>query len=639
MSKVDLIGLEKHKEPLMQRLQHTGLMEIVEVERPEGDALEAWQQAIRFETESERIEALERELSELSFALRFLDDRLEGDAPHHVEVDEEELARALSRKDEILAIAKRCRDFEAEENEIDSRRHRLDNQIARYLPWLGLDLRLEDLHDTRHVMMRVGSVPKALAADFLHETQQFELAVVRELGEEKEDAYFFVAFHKSLADDARAVSGRYDFNQATFADERGTPEEIMKSLEQKIEGLYRQKALLQDRAEEMAGSRRDLMVLSDALELSLARERAVNRFAASKTAFCLRGWVRDADKEALEAVVADTLPVRQLTFTRPEDDEPFPVYTDNARPVEPFEMVTNLYSVPASDGIDPNNVVAPFHALFLGLMMGDVGYGVLMALGGHLYAKRARGGAKKLAGVIKYAGFASIIWGVLLGSYFGDLGTRLGIPALLLSPMEDPVGMLALSLGLGAVHLFVGLGVKAYMLLRKGKALDALYDVGFWYLLLVGLPLLATPYAGVGRILAGAGALGLVATQGRSKKKLFGKILGGVGSLYGITGYLSDVLSYSRLFALLLSSAVVGMVMNQIAAMVGTNVIGYVFAALIFVAGHAFNLFIGGLGAFVHGSRLIYVEFFSKFFMGGGHAFDPLRKETKYITMKNEEAL
>jgi len=639
MSKVDLVALEKDKQNILNAFQDSGMLEVVAVEEGSFHAQEDWFESLSFHSNQGTIEKLEREISEVEFALSFLNQRVEEEPEKNILVRSRDLDEVLQQKEDILAIASVCRDFELEENEIDSKRHRLRNLVTKYLPWLGLNLRLEDIQDTKNMMIRVGSVPKSMAEDFYRLVMEQELSFIKALGEEKEDAYFFVAFHKSLRSMARDASKQYDFTQAHFGDVRGTPEGIIAQLEKDIENLYQQKEMLQKRAEEMAGKRRQLMILLDVLSVELQRENAAYHAVHSKKTFVLHGWVKTTNEAALEGVLREHVDFYKLDFAPPEEDEPFPVYTQNVAAVTPFEMVTNLYSVPASNGIDPNNVVAPFHAMFLGLMMGDVGYGILLALGGYFYGKKAKGGAKKLSGVIFYGGLFSIFWGILLGSYFGDVGTRLGVPAILMNPMEDPVSMLALCLGLGALHILVGMGVKAYMLIKEKKYLDAVFDVGFWYFLLIGLPMLMTPLASTGQVMALVGAVGLLLTQGREKKNIFGKILGGLGSLYGITGYLSDILSYSRLFALLLSSAVVAMVMNQIAAMVGVNWIGYIFAAIIFVAGHAFNLFIGGLGAYVHGSRLIYVEFFSKFFMGGGHAFDPLHKETKFTSIEKKEAV
>lgn len=636
MSKVLLVGLEKDKDKILRAIQDEGVLEVSEAAIP--PEMQEGSSPVTGAAAGERIEALEREHAEVLFALRFLDLRSEEKRPKPGRIRESELEAVLSARQEYLEMAAACREIETRENELESRRHNLLNMREKYLPWLGLDVPVESLRDTDSVLVRAGSVSKSAALAFEHDLQEAGLVFMKKVGEERDSVSCFLAFHRSVRSRVGEILRRYSFVAAGFGEATGTPREIVAEYERQIEGLREEKKTLHEEAAGMAEPLPRLQMLADALGMELDRLHAANRAVNTQNAFAIRGWVRTRDEERLREVVGRAAGAFHLEYTAPEPGEPFPVYTENPGAVTPFEMVTNLYSVPASDGIDPNKVVAPFHAAFLGLMMADVGYGIILAAGGFLFRRNAEGGARKLGGVIMYSGIMAVIWGLLLGSYFGDLGERFGIPAFLINPMDNPVEMMMLCLGLGAFHLLFGLGVKAYMLIRKQQYLAALFDVGFWYCLLLGLPLMITPYADLGTGLALVGAVGLVATQGRSKKGFFGKLIGGLGSLYGIAGYLSDVLSYSRLFALLLSTAVVGMVMNQIAAMAGTGIVGYIAAALIFVVGHSFNLFIGGLGAFVHGSRLIYVEFFSKFFVGGGHAFDPLTKKTKFVKLDKKEA-
>ena len=185
----------------------------------------------------------------------------------------------------------------------------------------------------------------------------------------------------------------------------------------------------------------------------------------------------------------------------------------------------------------------------------------------------------------------------------------------------------------GGVHLFTGMAVKAYMMIKDGHWLDAVFDVGFWYVFLIGLVLLFLAPS-VGKVMAIGGALGLILTQGRGEKNIFMRLGKGVFSLYDVTGYLSDVLSYSRLLALGLSTGVIAQVVNTMGKLTGNSAIGIIFFVIILLVGHTFNLAINTLGAYVHSSRLQYVEFFGKFYTGGGQAFRPLARRTKYITIK-----
>ena len=234
-----------------------------------------------------------------------------------------------------------------------------------------------------------------------------------------------------------------------------------------------------------------------------------------------------------------------------------------------------------------------------------------------------------------------IWWGILFGSWFGNVGELLGIPPVLLSPLDQPIEMLILCFALGIVHLFAGMAVKGYMNIKEGNVWAAVFDQGFWYIFLIGLILMLVGKGEqpgqVGKYMAIAGAIGLILTQGRQEKNIFKKFFKGVLSLYDVTGFLSDVLSYSRLFALGLTTGIIGTVVNEIGLMFGKSVIGWILAAVVLAIGHVFNILINSIGAYVHASRLQYIEFFGKFFEGGGHAFNPLSIKTKYTQVYDEE--
>ena len=246
-----------------------------------------------------------------------------------------------------------------------------------------------------------------------------------------------------------------------------------------------------------------------------------------------------------------------------------------------------------------------------------------------------------------------MLWGVIFGGYFGDTipvlykmatGKEIVIPSLM-NPSADPISVLILSLILGLFHLFAGMGAKAYLLIKRGHIWDAVFDVGFWYLVLGGLGILClgfvlpgTPVMQIGMWIAIAGAAGLVLTQGRAKKNIFAKLIGGIGSLYDIVSYMSDILSYSRLLALGLSTGVVGSVINTMGSMGGNSIGGWILFFVVFVIGHVFNIAINTLGAYVHSSRLQYVEFFGKFYESGGKAFRPLIRPRKYVEVTQQDA-
>ena len=285
------------------------------------------------------------------------------------------------------------------------------------------------------------------------------------------------------------------------------------------------------------------------------------------------------------------------------------------------------------------------------MMMGDVGYGVLLLILGFLFIKLAhpRGGTLNLAKVLTYSSITTIFWGIVFNSYFGF---SLSFYKAFVNPMNDSLPMLVLSIIVGFFHIITGLFMK---MIRDVKDKDIFEMLGkdlSWIFILLGLLLaimgtvfglfpalknIKIPsfisFIGLGMIILGVCLILLFG--GHKKKKIIGKIFGGVLGLYDVTSYLGDILSYSRIMALVMSSASVAYVMNLLAGMVRTMIpipfLGVLFSIIIYIVGHLFNLVLGLLSAYVHDCRLQYIEFYGKFFDGGGYLFKPLTIETKYI--------
>jgi len=333
-----------------------------------------------------------------------------------------------------------------------------------------------------------------------------------------------------------------------------------------------------------------------------------------------------------------------MEIRKPEEDEETPVLLDNPRLVQPFEAITEMYSLPNSKEVDPNTLMAPFYFIFFGMMVSDAGYGLLMSIitGILLIKYKFEGLLDKLLRLLFLGGISTFIWGALFGGWFGDIVSavtsgRYSIPPLWFNPMNNPMKLLICSLILGAIHLFVAMGIQGYKKIKEGKILDAIFDTGFWYIFLIGLGLLLLGgTAGtIGKYMAITGAVLLVLTQGRSEKNIIKKFTKGVLSLYDAVGFMSDVLSYSRLLALGLATGVIASVINAMGTLIGFNPLGIIVLIIVFIVGHVFNLVINALGAYVHASRLQYVEFFGKFFEGGGKAYKPFKVNTKYININN----
>lgn len=348
----------------------------------------------------------------------------------------------------------------------------------------------------------------------------------------------------------------------------------------------------------------------------------------------LEGWIPKKKQEELDLLLRQTGLPYGLEFRDPLPEETPPTLLENSKLVSQFEGITNMFSVPNYREGDPNGIMAPWYWLIFGMMMGDVGYGLLMVAAILLVKKVVKLGQEgvKLLNVMLYSSITTLLCGVIFGSYFGQTWNP-----LLFSPMDDPVSMLLLTLLVGVAHIFTGLGVKIYRNLQAGKPWDALFDQVSWICLITGLGLVFFPAAQIpGALLAAAGGLTILLTAGRDRKGLIGKAVGGLSGLYGITGYLSDILSYSRILALSLATGVVGMVMNMLAGMIQGSILGWVLSLLIYAVGHVFNLALSLLSAYVHDCRLQYIEFYGKFYEGGGTLFRPFSIDPHYLRLKKD---
>ena len=324
----------------------------------------------------------------------------------------------------------------------------------------------------------------------------------------------------------------------------------------------------------------------------------------------------------------------------------------------PAESIVNMYSPPSHDDIDPTPLLAFFFYFFFGMMFSDAGYGLLMVIGTGLAIKLFKPD-KEMRNTLKlfqYCGVSTFFWGLIFASFFGDAPATLYnyftgaditmeqiFPWPTIDPQKDALMLMIISIAFGLVHILVGMGCKFYVCLRQKDYGGAFFDTGLWMLMLIGFAVLAAGMAfGQTLVYVGAGiaifcAIGLVLTQGRNKKG-FGKVIGGLASLYDITGYISDLLSYSRLLALGLTTGVMAQVFNMLSTMFGKSWFGIILLIIVFIIGHAINIGLNALGSYVHTMRLQYVEMFGKFYEGGGKQFKPFKLNSKYIKIQEDKS-
>ena len=642
MQKLTLIGFLADKEALLRDMMKK---KCVQIEGPEN---------IRdYESISEMTVAgvsqtyeLEQDLAKFTSAIRAVSPYEEKgglfakkeQADFSVMLDQKLYETAVLLRDEINGIVKQI----AEQKNASSR---AQLQITALEPWKDLDLDLSVTQTRSTALMYLTAAAdvnlEELEKDLLEASP---LCYIHKVSSSSEMSCLLVLYHKDAQDAVMEVIKGFNTNRPDFASCKGTAAENISLLKSQIETSTQEIERLTEQLKAAAESAQLLKTGSDMISVQIDDQKVRENIFQTQSVFALTGWIAEEDADKVKKLLDRYSCYYTLEQPAEGDDPP-----KNNKFVQPYELITEMYSLPTPDGIDPTPMLTPFFILFFGMMLADAGYGLLIFLLCFIGLKKFKpdeGFLKSAMQIGTSCGLSTMFWGVMYGGYFGNLipqvaeswfGKTITIPAVF-DMLNDPMSIMILSFLLGAVHLFTGMGIKIYMLAKRGHLMDGLMDVGLWYLILVGLPMMVLPaVANVGKILAIVGAVGLILTQGRHEKNILMKPIKGVMSLYDITGYLSDVLSYSRVLALGLAGGIIANVFNLLGTMPGFNLIGVIAFLLIFVIGHVFNLAISGLGAYVHTSRLQYVEFFGKFYEAGGKPFRPFQANTKYTLISDKE--
>nr|MDD6335734.1 V-type ATP synthase subunit I [bacterium] len=559
----------------------------------------------------------------------------------------EELLEA-GRDQEAIDMAYELARITAEQEELTARLQRELLSAQQIAPWAGLDIPMDRLSETRHMRLFIGTLSAGAQEELTAAWRQDELPVAVQVCQQGMDAdHIAVACHTSIAETIRTALKAAGFMPESLPAADKTPAAYVADQQQAADDLRRRIAALEDDKAKglyLLGRMKKTM---DALSSRLACVEAAGELAYTQSTCFLMGWVPTQQTDAVREAVLAACPDAAIDFRAPLEDEQPPTLEQNNALVTPAEMVTDMFAAPRYNEMDPNPHVLPFFVAFFGMMVSDAGYGLLMAIGAYAFVRlmRKTGPSRKLPMLLCIGGVATMVWGIAFGGVF-----CVDVPPLLFRPLDEPLYMLGLCYGLGILHIFYGMALKAYQSIRQGRWWDALFDQGFWYGILIGIGLLFVPAtAAIGKWVAIISVAGVLITGGRYNKGL-GKITGGLSSLYGITGYISDILSYSRLFAMGLATGVVGMVINLLGGMlmgpinwaspVGiiVGLLGWVFGIAVLIGGHAFNLVINALGAFIHSARLQYIEFFGRFYEGGGRLFKPLRARNKNTVLRADRA-
>lgn len=540
-----------------------------------------------------------------------------------------------------LDTAQAVLDAQDARSRLAAEKSRLTAVRESFVPWQQLPLPLETL-GTQHTRILLGTVPaqtdlEALRAKVFEAADEVQL---EQISADQQSLYLLVFVHKCAAEAVGAALREAGFALTTFDSVQGTAAENIRRTDEAIAACEQQDAEKLAELTALAAQKPALQLAFDRCTQEISKAQAADRLVHSEKTFCLGGWVPCEDVGKLEALLSGFCCAWELTDPAPEEYPDVPVKLKNNKLTWPLNMVTEMYSLPAYDGVDPNPLMAPFFILFYGIMMADMGYGLLMILASIIITKKSRpkGTSGQMFGLMFSCGISTFLMGALTGGFFGDFLPQLvgiidpdttfkALPSLF-TPLDDTITILIGAMALGFVQIVTGMAISFVEKIKKGQIMDAIWEELTWWIVFAGIACMAL---GVTNIVLYVGLAMVVVGSGWSAKG-FGKVTAIFGSVYNhVTGYFGDILSYSRLMTLMLAGSVIASVFNTLGAIPG-NV---VFFLLVSVAGNGLNFALNLLSCYVHDLRLQCLEYFGKFYQDGGKPFEPLAINTKYVDIQS----
>ncbi len=635
MKHLRLLGMESEREALLKTMQDLECVEISHIDGSEealktGLAKPDDRALLNAQEESRAYRAALAALDRFAPEKKGLFRKRQGVSRASF-FDEENERQARAAAEAINADMRRL-------GEIESERTKNEALRASLTPWLAVDAPLDSTDGVLSLLF--GTVGATVTDDALRALSDSlsGLLTWQQASSDKTLRYLLIACHKSVKEQALSALRELGFSTVSFRGLCGTAEENDKKLEAALAALESERRGIERRVEGFGGNRETLLEASDRAAILLRREEAKSRLIETDKVFLLEGWLPADRCTALEKALE---PFTCAVETRePAEDEypQVPVQLRNNKLTRPLNMVTEMYSLPAYGTLDPNPLMAPFFILFYGIMMADMGYGLLMMIASVIIGKkyRPKGTSGELFSLLGLCGLSTFIVGAMTGGFFGDFltqlvaivspGTVFALPKLF-DPLDDLTMILIGSMALGVVQIITGMAISLIEKCKRKKFLDAFFEEITWWIVFLGIALAvlkkgtAVLYLGCALVLLGP------IVQGKG----WGKLTGVFGSIYNhVTGYFGDILSYTRLMALMLAGSVIAQVFNMLAAMPG-NVVAFLIISML---GNAMNFGLNLLGCYVHDLRLQCLEFFNKFYVDGGKPFRPMTLDTEYVDLQ-----
>lgn len=550
-------------------------------------------------------------------------------------------------------IVKKCEQIENNENQSKQKLNQLNDELNLLKPWRKLPYKLNEIKDTKTTSTLIAHIQNQYFDNFLHKIQsKIKLVSVKKINSDEKFDYLIINFDKNKEKQCKKIFNEFEVEEIKLPDIDITTSERVNEIKEEIKDINRDLEKDEKIKEKLAKKHiKNFKVLYDYFNWQEQKRLIKEQGQETKQTFSIIGWIQERIFKPLDKSLAKMLDnnylIEELEIKKSDKK---PVSLSNNRIFEPFESVTGIYGMPKIDEPDPTPFLAPFFFVFFGLCLTDAGYGLfMMALFiAAIKIFKIPKENSKLFRVLIFGGISTFIFGALFGGWLGIDITTLP-PAIsnfllkirIINPMTEPLKILMITFILGIIQVITGISIDAYWKIKTKRIKEAIFDSFTWIYLLASIcfwilsKVAFTNISQIATYIVYSAVLFIILTQGRTAKNIFVKLIKGIMSLYGIVGYISDVLSYSRILALGLATGIIAMVINMVAMLFKDMIpyAGWVIAILVLIGGHLFNIAINVLGSFIHSGRLQFVEFFPKFMEGGGKNFKPIKRISKYIRL------
>ena len=644
MKKFTLLTFESKKSELLKEIQ--GLSNVEFINLQDEDLLEKYEylESLSKDSDEEECSNYEENLSKAKFGVEFLTKYVPKKSGLKA-LTEEKLTLTLDELEERfnssnwLASYEKVKQKEEELAKLDSEVSKLQSEIDTLTPWENLDIAFSELKTLKNTSYYLGTVAKGYEETLLQELSNCYIEII---SRNTNDINILLLANKEYDDKVSEVLRSVGFNSFK-TQQSDVPLKLIFHYKHEIEEIQSKKFFVQEEIADLEEDLKKLELAYDYFASKVERKKVSSNFLKTKNVCAIQGWIAEEDSENLRIICSNVLNddyYIEFEDVKEEEIDDVPIKLRNGELVSAFESITGMYSYPKYNEIDPTPLLTPFYLIFFGMMVADAGYGLIVLLGSFLALKflKLSDSMRDFAKFFFYLSFPIIFFGLIYGSFFGDL---IVLPTQLIDSNKDVMTIVVLSIGFGVIQIFFGLFIKAYSLIRIGKGMDALFDAGSWLITLTSIGgIAAVKFLGLPEFLGTVfiattviGMILIVIAGGRNEKSIGAKAGQGLYNLYGISGYVGDLVSYTRLMALGLAG---GSIAGALNLLINTlpGVAAIILGPVLLIFFHIFNLGLSLLGAYVHTARLQYVEYFGKFYEGGGKPFKAFKSSEKYIKIK-----